>query len=73
MADVKVQSLITGFTEKIDSFTPTFHSQDVGQVIEAGDGICRVSGLSNVGNASWLNLPTVCVALSLAWKNPMSV
>ena len=51
MADVKVQSLITGFTEKIDSFSPTFHSQDVGQVIEAGDGICRVSGLSNVGNA----------------------
>jgi F-type H+-transporting ATPase subunit alpha len=51
MADVRVQSLIAGFTEKIDSFSPTFHSQDVGQVIEAGDGICRVSGLSNVGNA----------------------
>ena len=37
--------------KQIDSFAPELQPQDIGTVIESGDGIARVSGLSDVSNA----------------------
>jgi F-type H+-transporting ATPase subunit alpha len=47
MADLAKQ--ISGDLQKqIDSFQPKFGIADIGTVLEAGDGIARVSGLANV-------------------------
>jgi F-type H+-transporting ATPase subunit alpha len=37
--------------QQIESYSPTIQQQDVGYVLEAGDGIARVSGLSEARNA----------------------
>lgn len=43
--------MLADLHDQIADFTPDLASQDVGTVKEAGDGIARVSGLSNVRNA----------------------
>ena len=47
MADL-VKNLSSELQQQIDSFTPEIELKDVGAVLEAGDGIARVSGLSDV-------------------------
>src|SRR5258707_5422902 len=37
-----------GFLDQIQSWKPTIEAVEVGQVLELGDGIARVSGLPNV-------------------------
>ncbi len=34
--------------QKIDAFQPTYETREIGTVLEAGDGIARVSGLTNI-------------------------
>ncbi len=34
--------------QKIEAFQPTYEAREVGTVLEAGDGIARVSGLTNI-------------------------
>lgn len=34
--------------QKIEAFQPTYETREVGTVLEAGDGIARVSGLTNI-------------------------
>ncbi|MGH2520931.1 MAG: F0F1 ATP synthase subunit alpha [Anaerolineales bacterium] len=43
-----VKDLTLSLQKQIEAFTPTIEAQDVGTVLEAGDGIARVSGLSAV-------------------------
>jgi F-type H+-transporting ATPase subunit alpha len=47
MSDL-VKNLSTDLQRQIDEFTPEVVLRDVGTVLEAGDGIARVSGLSKV-------------------------
>jgi F-type H+-transporting ATPase subunit alpha len=42
------QDLTAGLKRQIESFTPTLEAREVGSVVEAGDGIARVTGLPNV-------------------------
>jgi F-type H+-transporting ATPase subunit alpha len=49
MSDM-IHSLSSELRQKIDQFTPEVKLKDVGTVIEAGDGIARVSGLADVGS-----------------------
>jgi F-type H+-transporting ATPase subunit alpha len=49
MSDL-VSSLSSELQRQIDSFSPEVELKDVGTVLEAGDGIARVSGLANVGS-----------------------
>ncbi len=49
MSDM-IQGLSSELRQKIDQFTPEVKLKDVGTVIEAGDGIARVSGLADVGS-----------------------
>lgn len=43
-----VESLSSELKKQIEDFSPEVELRDVGNVLEAGDGIARVSGLSNV-------------------------
>ncbi len=47
MSDL-VKNLSSDLQKQIDEFSPEVALRDVGSVLEAGDGIARVSGLSNV-------------------------
>jgi len=47
MPDI-IQSITRDLTQKIESFQPQVEIRDVGTVTEAGDGIARADGLSNV-------------------------
>ncbi len=44
----EIDSLIKDLTSQINAFKPQVEAVDVGEVIEVGDGIARVSGLTNV-------------------------
>ncbi len=46
-----VPEIAAEIQKQIDSFAPELRPQDIGTVIESGDGIARVSGLSDVRNA----------------------
>ncbi len=46
--DLIIKDLTTNLQAQIDSFTPRVEAVDVGEVIDVGDGIARVSGLANV-------------------------
>jgi F-type H+-transporting ATPase subunit alpha len=48
MATQEIDLLIKDLTSQIEAFKPTVEAVDVGEVIEVGDGIARVSGLTNV-------------------------
>lgn len=43
-----IKQLTSDLQQKIETFTPSLGVSDVGMVLEAGDGIARASGLSNV-------------------------
>ncbi len=51
MTGTQTSSVFADLQQQIAAFTPTLVQQDVGYVLEAGDGIARVSGLSDVRNA----------------------
>jgi F-type H+/Na+-transporting ATPase subunit alpha len=44
----EIESLINDLTSQINAFKPQVEAVDVGEVLEVGDGIARVSGLANV-------------------------
>jgi F-type H+/Na+-transporting ATPase subunit alpha len=47
MADL-IQQITADLQKKIDSFQPQVGIQDIGSVLQAGDGIAEVNGLANV-------------------------
>ena len=47
MSDL-VKNLSSDLQKQIEEFSPDVELKDIGSVIEAGDGIARVSGLSQV-------------------------
>jgi F-type H+-transporting ATPase subunit alpha len=48
MSEDLVSDLSSQLRQQIESFSPTIELKDVGNVLEAGDGIARVSGLADV-------------------------
>src|SRR3990172_4643895 len=48
MSEDLVSSLSSELRQQIESFSPTIELRDIGNVLEAGDGIARVSGLADV-------------------------
>ena len=51
MTETQTSAIFAELQQQIAAFTPTLSQQDVGSVLEAGDGIARVSGLSDARNA----------------------
>jgi F-type H+-transporting ATPase subunit alpha len=48
MSEDLVSDISSQLRQQIDSFSPSIELKDIGNVLEAGDGIARVSGLSDV-------------------------
>lgn len=48
MATNEIDLLIKDLTSRIDTYQPSVEAVDVGEVLEVGDGIARVNGLTNV-------------------------
>jgi F-type H+-transporting ATPase subunit alpha len=48
MSDQIIKNLTEEIRSKIDAFSPSYKVRDVGVVVEAGDGIARVDGLTTV-------------------------
>src|SRR5512140_915385 len=55
--DLIIKDLTTNLQSQIDSFTPKTEAVDVGEVLEVGDGIARVSGLANVQSNELVEFP----------------
>jgi len=51
MTETQTSNIVADLQNQIEAFTPTLMQQDVGSVLEAGDGIALVSGLSDARNA----------------------
>jgi F-type H+-transporting ATPase subunit alpha len=43
-----IQQIASDLKKQIEAYSPTIEAQDIGTVLEAGDGIARVSGLAGV-------------------------
>ena len=63
----EIESLIKDLTSQINAFKPQVEAVDVGEVLEVGDGIARVSGLTNVQLNELVEFPdgTLGVAFNL--------
>jgi F-type H+-transporting ATPase subunit alpha len=63
----EIESLIKDLTSQINAFKPQVEAVDVGEVLEVGDGIARVSGLTHVQLNELVEFPngTLGVAFNL--------
>ena len=66
-----VPEIAAELQKQIDSFAPELRPQDIGTVIESGDGIARVSGLSDVRNAELVHFSngSLGVVFNLEYDN----
>ena len=55
--DLIIKNLTADLQSQIDSFAPKVEAVGVGEVIEVGDGIARVSGLADVQSNERGELP----------------
>jgi F-type H+/Na+-transporting ATPase subunit alpha len=58
MADSEIDLLIKDLTSRIDTYQPSVEAVDVGEVLEVGDGIAQVSGLTNVQSNELVEFPS---------------
>lgn len=67
MPNPELQSLATVLLERIQQFQPVVITEDIGTVVEVGDGIARVSGLPTVQMGELVTFPdgTMGMAFSL--------
>src|SRR5713226_7852173 len=54
---IRVEDITAQIRRQIESFQAPVEAADVGSIIEVGDGIARVSGLSNVMAAELVEFP----------------
>lgn len=69
---VRVQDITEQIRRQLESFEAPVQRMDVGQILEIGDGIARVSGLSNVMAGELVEFPkngTLALALNLETDN----
>jgi len=71
MPNPELQSIATVLLERIQQFQPVVVTEDVGTVIEVGDGIARVSGLPTVQMSELVTFPdgTMGMAFNLEVDN----
>ena len=71
MPDPELQTIATTLLERIQQFQPVVVTEDVGTVIEVGDGIARVSGLPTVQMSELVTFPdgTLGMAFNLEMDN----
>ncbi len=71
MPNPELQTIATTLLERIQQFQPVVVTEDVGTVVEVGDGIARVSGLSTVQMSELVTFPdgTLGMAFNLEVDN----
>ncbi len=71
MPNPELQTIATTLLERIQQFQPVVVTEDVGTVIEVGDGIARVSGLPTVQMSELVTFPdgTLGMAFNLEVDN----
>jgi F-type H+-transporting ATPase subunit alpha len=71
MPNPELQSIATVLLERIQQFQPVVVTEDVGTVVEVGDGIARVSGLPTVQMSELVTFPdgTMGMAFNLEVDN----
>jgi len=57
MATNEIDLLIKDLTSRINTYQPSVEAVDVGEVLEVGDGIARVNGLTNVQSNELVEFP----------------
>jgi len=50
MTEETIRNITADLFEKIDDFQPNYEVEDIGIVMEVGEGIARVSGLPTIGS-----------------------
>ena len=63
--EIKTDQLTKLLREQIDKFDGSFNVSEVGEVIEIGDGVARISGLENVMSSELVELPNDIFGMAL--------
>ncbi|MBI9044525.1 MAG: F0F1 ATP synthase subunit alpha [Anaerolineaceae bacterium] len=74
MSDQILNNITSDLQQKIDTFEPKYEIQDIGNVVEAGDGIAQVSGLERIQSQELVRFEngTIGIAFNLE-KNQVGV
>ena len=67
--EIKTDSIAELLKEQISQFDVSFDVAEVGEVIEIGDGVARVSGLENVMSSELVELPNDVYGMALNLEN----
>ncbi|HEY75910.1 MAG TPA: F0F1 ATP synthase subunit alpha [Thermoflexia bacterium] len=62
----RMEEILATLRERIDRFEPAVQARDVGTVTEVGDGIARVSGLSNVRMSELVEFPSGVLGMAFS-------
>ena len=63
--DIKTENIIELLKQQIEKFNVSVDVSEVGEVIEIGDGVARVSGLENVMSSELVELPNGVFGMAL--------
>ena len=63
--DIKTENIIELLKQQIEKFDVSVDVSEVGEVIEIGDGVARVSGLENVMSSELVELPNGVFGMAL--------
>ena len=63
--DIKTENIASLLKEQIGKFDLSVDVSEVGEVIEIGDGVARVSGLENVMSSELVELPNDVFGMAL--------
>ncbi|HIN01980.1 MAG TPA: F0F1 ATP synthase subunit alpha, partial [Candidatus Marinimicrobia bacterium] len=63
--DIQTDQLTKLLREQIEKFDGSIDVAEVGEVIEVGDGVARVSGLENVMSSELVELPNGVFGMAL--------
>ena len=64
----KADEIASVIQQEVEQFESRIDVREVGRVIEVGDGIARVYGLSNVMAGEMVHFPARCTAWPSTWK-----
>ena len=63
--DIKTENITELLRQQIEKFNTSIDVSEVGEVIEIGDGVARVSGLENVMSSELVELPNDVFGMAL--------
>ena len=63
--DIKTENISKLLRQQIEAFSVSVDVSEVGEVIEIGDGVARVSGLENVMSSELVELPNGVFGMAL--------